>query len=226
MTHQLIVKSRLYVPKKLMSSKAIESRYNIVIYDERSCVKCDNKVDRPNGMCYDGCPALIADYKLWKDESDKYYSVPQGDLLGLTRVLDRKGKDYEIVDKRKSIPFSMPIKWTGSLYGEGYVDDDGNPRADQKKVVKAWWKYKAGILRAPPRSGKTPMAVYLACKLGQKTIIFAHQYEFLKQFLKTIYEHTNIKEMERQARRPLVTIVNSVAQLKKAKDYEIGRAHV
>lgn len=219
MSHKLIVDSRLRIPKELMSAKAVERRYNIIIFDEKSCKKCENLPDRPNAMCSE-CPAFIADYKLWKD-AGKYWSVPQGDLPALKIVLDRKEIDYVVVDKRLDIPFEYDIQWTGSLFGKGHVDANGILRANQKRVAKEWLKTKSGILRAPPRSGKTALAVYLSLKLGQKTVIFAHQYELLKQFLQTIYDMTNVKELERQHRKKIVLLVNTVAQLKKAKDYDI-----
>lgn len=219
MTHKIVVTSRLKIPKELMSQKAVESRYNVVIYDEKSCVKCDNAPDRPNDMCY-ACPALIADYKLWKDMGT-HWSAPQGDLVGFKKVLDKKKVDYKIVDKRPEIPFRYEIEWTASLYGKDYVDADGIPRANQKRVVRDWLRERSGILRAPPRSGKTPMAVYLTCTLGQRTVIFAHQYELLKQFLTTFRTMTNINALEKQHKKPIILLVRSQAQLKKAKDYDI-----
>lgn len=219
MTNKIIIRDRTYIPKELMSQKAIASRYEIQLFDESACAKCDNAPDRPNAMCED-CPAFVGDYQLWK-ETDTHWTVPQGDTDALVKVLTKKGRQFKVIDKRPDVPFEHPLEWTGRLFGKDYVDANGIPRANQKRVVKEWLQFKNGILCAPPRSGKTAMSVYLSMKLGQKTIVFAHQYELLKEFERTFREMTNLNELEKQTRKGILLFVNTIADLKKADRYDI-----
>ena len=180
---RIVLGKRMLIEKSLMPKKAIEKRYKVEIFKESMCDNCDNKPLRPNDLC-NGCEGFIAAYKLYK-EKEKAWSVPQGDFLALSKVLERKGIDFKVVDKRKAIPFDNPIKWTGKLFGEGHIDENGIKRVNQKKVLKQWFKYETGILQAKPRSGKTPMSVYASIRLGQKTVVLCDRFELINQFYKT-----------------------------------------
>lgn len=222
---KLIIKDRMLIPKTLMSHKAVKQRYKVQLFEEKSCHKCDNKAYRPNDLC-ETCPAFKADYTLFK-ETEKHWSVPQGDAVGLQKKLDSKEIDYTVVDKRESRPFRYDWEFTGRLFGKNYIDENGIKRADQKKVVREWLRTKSGTLRASPRSGKTVMACYLSCRLKEKTLIMSHQFEFLQQFYRTYmggYDRsavTNGPDLENQYRRKMILFVEKIKDLEKIDRYDI-----
>ncbi|WP_440705518.1 hypothetical protein, partial [Klebsiella pneumoniae] len=55
----------------------------------------------------------------------------------------------------------------------------------QPAAVDAILKKKRGVLKAPPRSGKTVMGAAAVCRLGKKTIIMASQREWILGFQET-----------------------------------------
>lgn len=176
---------RILVDKRLASSKEINSRYKIAMYNEPQCNRCDNLPDRPNSMC-EACPAFGGLYNLHKSvlhpKTDRpMWSLPIGDIQFIGNEL-LAGKEFKLRKKYKPVPFKHKIKWTGNLFQAGDLDSDGNPRTNQQELVDKWLETKNGIIRARPRSGKTVMSIYLAAMLGVKTIIIAHQHEILEQF--------------------------------------------
>ena len=225
---QLIVNDRLLIPKKLIPKEGVEARYRIQIFDEATCHKCEVFQDglRPNDICEE-CPAFVANYKLFRDVGD-YWSVPQGDLLAVEKLLKRKDIDYEVIDERHEYKFRYPIKWTGKLFGANHIDENGIRRANQEEAVKKWLANEDGILVAPPRSGKTPMSAYIACKLGLRTVILAHQIEILQQFFRTFVgghdrpAMTNIPELRKEYKgRRIIHVAQKVDDLKNLKDVDI-----
>lgn len=217
MVKPIIIKNRILIPKNLLTEEQIESRYKVDIFKERNCKKCDNREDRlalggPNDLCIE-CPSFIASYKLYK-ETENYWSVPQGDELFIKKYFS----DNKIIDKRKDIPFSHPIKFTKSLFGKNYVDENGIPRVNQKRLVKKFLQYNTGILQCRPRSGKTPMSIAIAIELGQKTIIMAHKKALLRQFYNTLVgktkSFTNIPSLQHGVKQPIVVWAKTKAQIK------------
>ena len=225
--NQIILSDRMYIPKTLMPLKAIKSRYHIDLFKEKMCDKCENKDQRPNDLCK-GCEGFTGSYRLFKDNPN-HYSVPQGDQLALFKLLDRKSIDYTVKDKRKEIPFRFNIKFTGKLFGEGHIDENGIPRINQKRLLKTWFKYKDGMLRARPRAGKTVMAVYTACRLQQKTVIMADRFELLNQFYKTFMGDkkkkrppmSNIPRLRRETGKEVIRVATKSKDLKNLKDVDI-----
>lgn len=210
-----------------MPKKAIEQRYKIEIFKESMCDKCDNKPLRPNDIC-NGCEGFIAKYKLYS-ETEKFWSVPQGDFLSLKKLLKRKNIEYRLLDKRPTIPFKFPIKWTGKLFGANHIDENGIKRVNQKKVLKKWFKYKTGILQAKPRSGKTPMSVYASIRLGQKTIILCDRFELINQFYKTYMGDpkkgrppmSNIPKLQKKTGKEIIRVAKKPKDLTNLKDVDI-----
>ena len=225
--NKLIVSNRLLIPKDLVPPKAIKSRYQLELFNEKLCKDCDNREIRPNDLCK-GCDGFVAAYKLFK-ETPNHWSVPQGDNLSLQKLLDRKGIDYTVVDKREQIPFKFPIKFTGKLFGEGHIDENGIKRINQKKLLKSWFKHKDGILKARPRAGKTVMAGFATCRLGQKTIILADRKELLKQFYRMFMGDpvrkrppmTNIPELQEKTGKEIIRIAQKPKDLTNLKDIDI-----
>lgn len=243
---KVVISDRIRFSKKLLPKKMILKRYDRAVYDEPKCDSCENRPERHNDLC-DNCPAFVGRYRFFSKTEEKagIWSVPQGDYIAVVNTLRNKYPDIKVVDKRERLPFKHNIKFTGTLYGAGETDDDGRPRANQKKAVKNWLRYEHGILRAAPRTGKTVMATYLYCKLQQKTVIIASQKEWLKQFYETAVGRapptfrgnknvrlgrvsprrkavTNIPELQRKTGKEIIRYIDKFSQLVEAKEnYDI-----
>lgn len=223
--NKIVLSDRMLVPKEIMPLKAVKSRYNIALYKEKDCVKCENLPERHNDIC-DTCPSFIAKYKLYK-ELPNHWSLPQGDYASLAKLLKSKDIDFKTVDKRPDLPFKFKIKFTGELFGKGYIDENGIPRTNQKKLTKKFLEKKSGIICAAPRSGKTVMFAYCSIKLGQKIIVLADRKELIKQFYNTFMGSkkrkamSNIPELQEQTGKEIIRIVNSPKDLKNLKDIDI-----
>ena len=170
-----VVNSRLWVPMKRVFLDRAQGLYETKMYDERNCERCDFLPDRHSEMC-DQCPSYLEHIKMWQVREDakgkRWIGVPKGDRKRLSHFL--ADHDVEIVDKRTHNPMRQTIKFTGKL------------TEPQKSAIRQLNKRSNnGILKAPPRSGKTVMATYQICKLKQKTLIVAAQYDWLKGFYDT-----------------------------------------
>jgi len=217
----------MYVDKSIIPLKAIKSRYELALYEEKTCLKCENLEYRsPTNELCKGCPAFYAAYRLYK-ETSKYWSLPQGDFPALKKVLDKKNINFKLIDKRPDVPFKFPIKFTGKLFGEGHVDENGIPRVNQKQLVKKYLKIKNGIIRAKPRSGKTIMSAYICCKIGQKTVILANRKELIKQFYNTFMgtktrpAMSNIPELQKKTGKEIIRVAQKPSDLTNLKDVDI-----
>lgn len=187
-TPKIIVSDRVRIPKSLIPQKVIKSRYVKTIYADDKCNKCKNLENRhyQDEICQ-SCPSFLGRFVLVNKKEardDGVWSVPQGDLTELVRLLESKDRKFKLVDKREVKPLKHKIKFTGSLFnGEEFR---GSPTAKQQKAVDQWMKYKTGGLIAPPRSGKTVIATYIMCELQQKTVIITHSKDLLNQFHETM----------------------------------------
>jgi superfamily II DNA or RNA helicase len=124
----------------------------------------------------------------------------RGDL----KLLQEHFGKYNIEDQRASIPLSLPIEFTGEL------------RPHQKTIVSKVLKGNGGgMISAPPRSGKTVMMCYIACQLKLKTLFLAHQIDLSRQALKTFWKFTNILDLEYDANKQLIGLVEDWKDLDK-----------
>jgi len=99
-------------------------------------------------------------------------------------------------DHRFEVPIDIPIKFTGKL------------RPSQQMVVDKVFKSDGfGMISAPPRFGKTVVMTYITCHLGLKTLFLSHQIDLSKQALKTFWKMTNILDLEYDANKQLIGIV-------------------
>lgn len=240
---KVVISDRIRFAKKLLPKRMVLKRYDRSVYDEAKCEKCDNLDERHNDIC-DACPAFIGRYRFYSQAEAKQgvWSVPQGDQIAVIKTLRKRHPDIKVVDKRRRIPFDHNIRFTGRLYGKNDVDSEGRPRANQKALVKAWFKHEHGVIRAAPRSGKTVTATAIYCRLGQKTVIIANQKEFLKQFYETatgrtvpVFRNgkkigngkkaqrrvaaTNIRKLQLASGKEIIRFVDKFSELEKATEY-------
>lgn len=186
---KVVVTNRVRVPKKLIPKDDIHDRYVVELFNDAKCGKCSNFQDRdPNNELCAPCDNFLGVSRFFNSKEakeDGVWSLPQADAGSIRRYLEKSGKEFKWVDRRKDIPVEQPFKFTSKLYGKYDVDEHGSKRPNQKFAAKKWLKVKNGIIVARPRSGKTVLATYLYSKLQVKTVIIADQKELLNQFYET-----------------------------------------
>ena len=159
------------VPKKVQDK--VKEKLQFRFFTEKSCKECDNRPERPNDLC-EPCAAYQGGYDLGSNVKlgdKKYLKIPIGSSPEILEYVNKHVKT-KIIDKSPRVDVK-PYKFTGTL------------RPDQEKAVAAVIANKRGVLKAPPRSGKTVMATAIACKLGVKTLILASQRDWLMGFQET-----------------------------------------
>ncbi len=194
MSSSIIIRDKIYVPVRLIDADAVAEHYTRRLYDDRACAKCEYRQDRHSYLC-DTCEAYLDKVRLFsrKDIGGKHYlGLPIGDKRNFTKVTGLDFEGLRIRDRRVLAPFDYRIKFLATL------------RDYQEPVVTKFLKKKYGLLEAPPRTGKTLMMLYICLELGQRTVILADQYEFLRQFEYHITGHaksdtpkcTNLPELQ------------------------------
>lgn len=144
------------------------------------CASCYNFDNRHNHIC-DECDNHQWSSVLAKEIQDKsgvtYASYPLGDnekLRDLKTVLSYAGLKLKGAPMHPDAPIK-PFKLLVPL------------REHQSNSLEAVLTHRRGIVKAPPRSGKTLSAISVVQHLKQKTLIIAHQRDWLHQFMDTFY---------------------------------------
>jgi superfamily II DNA or RNA helicase len=148
-------------------------------FEDKACADCEWLGQRmesetrlssacPDCAAFKGGVCLAEEVKL---KGKNYVRTPAGDKQGLQKIL--KDKDLTIKLKHVVTDFKRPIKFISEL------------RDYQDEAVKTIIKKRFGVIKAPPRSGKTVLSTAAICKLGKKTIIMASQREWLDGFYET-----------------------------------------
>lgn len=148
----------------------IDKRYTFHFYNEKACETCEffHERDTEDGEVHDVCStcgAYNGGAKLTASVvvgANKYIRVPCGDLPQFHAFMRNNGYDLKIRSLAPKIRI-RPIRFTGTLH---------DYQEDAKDGMIA---HKRGILKSPPRTGKTVMAAAIVCELGLKTIIVASQ---------------------------------------------------
>lgn len=149
-----------------------------LFFEDKVCAGCEWKEDRdssPSGLSdtCESCAAFKGGVGLSKElviKDKRYLSLPIGDRVQMEKIID---KDIVYKTKHVETDFKRPIKFTGVL--KDYQED----------AVKVICKKKKGVIKAPPRSGKTVLSTAAICRVGKKAIIVAAQREWLDGFYET-----------------------------------------
>jgi superfamily II DNA or RNA helicase len=218
-----VITSKIFIPSAKIDTSKLHTHYLVRLYKESGCAKCPLLPARHASEC-ETCQNFTSEIQLWKDKvvaGKSYIAMPPANLERLQHVLDIKLKDVD--DRRPIIPLKRKIKFVGKLHN-GKIED-GRQTVDQKNIVKKWLETKEGIIQAAPRSGKTVMAVALACELNVTTLIITDKIDLLRQFYKTFMGDpkkdrpamTNIPDIQTK-KRPIIGIAEKVEDIAK---YEI-----
>jgi superfamily II DNA or RNA helicase len=189
----------------------VRKYYLIYRYDEKGCGACEyNQEKGPGNSPYytcDTCAAFIGKYKLYeikRIDGKKYVGLHTGDRLNLIKKAGLPKNVFDNVEDRRARPkLKFDIDFTGKL------------RAHQKDATKQWMAHKYGQLMAPPRSGKTVLAVKFTLRLKLKTLILVHQGDLLDQMLQSFYDFTNIKDVEFEHKQQLIGIAKKIEDFKR-----------
>jgi len=128
----------------------------------------------------------------------------RGDLKLIEKIFGHLNID----DQRVSVPIKIPLQFTGKLRP--------NQEAVAAKILNGGGY---GMVSAPPRFGKTVVMTYVTCALGLKTLFLSHQIDLSQQALKTFWKMTNILDIEYDANKQLMGIVEKWEDLDK---YEVA----
>jgi len=194
---RVIIRDKIYVPVQAVPNlRGLKELYTTFRYDEASCRRCEVRAERHSVQC-GACEAfkgIIKLYSLKTVGGRDCIGLPIGDKKNFERKTGLLFSELRIVDRRTDAPFTVPIKFTGTL------------REGQVLLTNAWLKKKYGIMVAPPRSGKTISSLFCCIELGQRVLFMASQHEFLTQFLDHIHGNekegipkcTNLPELEKK----------------------------
>jgi len=179
MTKELTVTKRegVFIPIKSLDRPTVDrikEKLTFKFYEEKACKSCEWLAERHCDIC-DNCPAFKSGYELGtvqKVGENKYLKVPVGSYPVIEHLLEAKGYEINLRDKSPRKPIK-PIKFTGSF------------REGQEEAVETMIRKKKGVMKAPPRSGKTVSGTATICRLSRKTLIIAGQREWLNGFIDT-----------------------------------------
>lgn len=176
---KIVKREAMYIPAKGLEKKIINRiteklTFHFYAQNGKACKECDNLPERPNDICQ-GCATYNGGYVLARPvivNEKKYIKVPIGSSGSVLEYLDYNHIDFKILDK-SPVTSIRPIKFIATL------------KPEQEKAVEALIELKRGVLKAPPRSGKTVMATAAVCKLRKKTLFLASQRDWLMGFQET-----------------------------------------
>lgn len=173
----IVLKDRVYIPLKLVNPKEVKEAYTTKLYEDKNCLKCEYMPDRHSYLC-DTCENYKGTTKLFKltTKNDiNYIGLPIGDKANIEKKTGIDFSELKIRDKRVRSPFTVKFKQLIE------------PRDYQAVVIKQFMKKKYGLIKAPPRTGKTFMMLHIAIQLGHRAVLLANQHEYLTQFLDHIH---------------------------------------
>lgn len=197
----IIIRDRAYIPLKLINPNEVAEKYTTQLYEDKNCAKCEHMPERHSYLC-DTCENYKGTVKLYKKVTKKgigYMGLPIGDKKNFQKKTGIDFSEAKIIDKRVRAPFTVKFKQLIE------------PRDYQAVVIKKFMKKKYGLIKAPPRTGKTFMMLHIAIALGQRAVLLANQHEYLTQFLDHIHGNeeegipkcTNLPEVEKKVGRKL-----------------------
>lgn len=205
------ISKKLWVPERQVSNR-VRDAFILKLFDERKCKPtCGYFTDRPMLPC-ENCAAYKGAHTLYEEriiKNKNYLGFPANNPASIKKVF---GYDYwKLKNLRKKVPFSKPIKFTAKLrdglHKNGIV-------YEQTRLTSEWLKKRMGIIEAPARSGKTVLHVYIACKLGLRSVVLADRSDLLRQFYNAWVELTDINKKR-------IKIITKMSDLKDTKKYDV-----
>jgi hypothetical protein len=182
----IILRDKIYIPAITIDERLVKKHYVHTMYDDKGCNRCEHRPERHCHVC-DDCENYKGTFQTYSDvirNGIQYFGIPIGDRTNVEKKLRIDLEDFEIIDKRVKCKFDYDIRCTLEM------------RDYQQQAIDLWKPYRHGMIVAPPRSGKTPLALHMAVKLGMRTLYVANQHEFLTQFLDHVEQYTNLPKLQ------------------------------
>ncbi len=104
------------------------------------------------------------------EELGDHVALPRGCLVDLGNLLREYGIELTIEDKREA-GTALEATFQGTL------------TPAQKQAAQALFRHDAGVLVAPPGTGKTVVGIYLAARRARSTLILVHRRPLLEQWI-------------------------------------------
>ena len=127
------------------------------------------------------------------DRERQLVGFPRGDLTKLRTVIG----DQPITDQRTiaALPYRLALKPHVRL-------DDRWP--EQLRLMRIWLRAGGGVVKAPPASGKSILALAAICATQLRTLILFEQRDLLDQWYREFMKHTTAGEIAEATGQPLV----------------------
>lgn len=192
---EIIVRERMFVPSHLVDERDVKKRYVHRFYEESACRRCENRSERHNYICnkceaYKG-KSVTVNRKIV--DGIEYFGFPLGDRKNIAKAFGLNIKKLGVEDLRTRAKRRYPVKMVGF-----------KPYDYQVPAVNSLKTAGYGILKAPPRSGKTPTMLYTGVtQFKYRIAVIADQKEFLQQFLDHVQEFTNLPDLEAKHKKKL-----------------------
>lgn len=181
---KVIAREAFFIRKKDIKPtdlEALKKRHTHLFFekDGKICESCDFNEDRlasdtglsdqcENCAAFKGAVQMAKEMKIGENT---YLSIPAGDRKGIKQLLSHRELVFK--SKRPKTEMKRRMKFTGDL------------RDYQRDAVDAIKDKKYGVVKAPPRSGKTVLSTAAICEIGGKALIMAAQREWLDGFYET-----------------------------------------
>lgn len=191
---KLYLRAKMYIPINVLDPDDIKKHYDHHRYDDHICRECEFRTVRYSdecGMCEKG--GYLGNLRTWGTKvvnGETYAALPIGDRLRVEKKLGVEFGQFKVVDLRTKAPMQHGIKF----------NSDFKLKSQQQDMIDDWMDSLHGIIKAPPRTGKTITSLAIAIKLGQKTVIIANQKDFLKNFIEELERWTNVKKIMRKGK--------------------------
>lgn len=211
MSDTMYLRAKMYIPADAIDEDDVLKHYDHHRYDDSVCRECEFRSMRYSDEC-GSCElgGYLGNIRTWGTKVIRgvsYYSFPIGDRLKIEDKLGIEFSQFKIKDLRTSRPFDVSVKFTGSL------------REKQIPLVEDWKYSKHGIIKAPPRTGKTVTSIAIGIAMGQRMVIIANQIDYLNNFIKEIEAHTNLPKLEEKHGRRLYGFMKKEQDF---KEFQIG----
>ena len=192
---EIIVRERMFVPSHLVDEREVKKRYIHRFYEESACRRCENRPERHNYIC-NKCEAYKGKSVTVNREIKgdiEYFGFPLGDRKNIAKVFGLDLKELGVRDLRTRAKRRYNVKMVGFT-----------PYDYQEPAIKLLKKHGFGVLKAPPRSGKTPTMLYTGItQYKYRIAVIADQKEFLEQFVDHITEFTNLPDLQEKYKKKL-----------------------
>ncbi len=169
-----ILSDRLYVPESLVTEEHLE-KFTYQIQD-----------DTYDYESFSASISSIHTYARVQTRDGIYYAFARGNISKLYNIFG----EYSWLDKTSTPDITSNLLFKGKLHTWQ------SSRIGQQEAVDSWMIKKSGIIKAPPRFGKTISSIYIITKLKKKTLIVTHQIDLLEQYYKSLLAFTNVNEVQ------------------------------